>query len=233
MQFTGERDCIQVPLNALVRLFRNGAQDFSRLQGWNSVLVHSGGAILAGAVVLVGFVFFAQRDAQQMRAREMEARLEKVNQAAAVALSALKAGASVSQTQEAVTRATEVNWIHLEAHPKDAGMSPAGLKLSPTASAELRVGSSSGESPMLASFMKSKSGEAVPYADYLLGTVVKADLNNVTLSVGSRKDLQVLALARGILPPPVNSEVVAVVNRADKSTAFLQLIDADVLSLKH
>ena len=218
-------------LVALARLW-GGQTARRRLGAWNSVLVHSGGALAAGAVLLVGLGLFVQREGQESRLRDMEVQVKKVNQAAAVALAAINAGASVSQTQDAVTRTTEVNWIKFQDRPSDSASLAASLKFVRATAAELRVASPTGGSPMLASFLTSKSGETVPYADYLLGTVVKADLTNVTLSVGPKKELQVLTLAHGTLPPPMNTEVVAVINSADKSTAFLQPIDADVLALK-
>ena len=171
---------------------------------------------MAGLFVLLGFGIVHREDLEQ-QGRELAVLLEKLNQAAAITLAAFEAGASIAETQEAVSRTTAVNWIKVEGLPTATGAVLASADLPQrTMRAEVRVAALSSETaaPSLVSFVTSKSGETVPYVDYVLGTVVKADLDTVTVEVGP-KDTRVLILPHGTLPPPVKSQVAAAVNRTD------------------
>lgn len=199
---------------------------------WSAVLLHSGGSIVGGLFVLVCFVYFAQNDWNRTREQELSVRLEKLNQAAAVTLAAIQAGASVKETQDAVRRSIAADWITVNSVLRTEGAVLGRAVLPQTQTAELRLTSLSEGSPRLASFLNSKSGESVPYADYIAGRVVKASLDNVTLMVGPDNTEQVFILPPGTLPPPVNSEVVAAITRSDNRAIFLQPIDSVVLDLK-
>ena len=199
--------------------------------GWNEMLVHSGGAMASGFFFLLALSVFVYDQRERVNNGELEAGLERVNQAAAVTLAALKSGATVPQTQDAVTRVTAANWIKVEPNSNVKGAVLARAYLPHTMTAELRLASTSAQAPSLTSYLKSKSGEVL-YADYILGTVVKADFDKVTVQVDGATTPQVIALPRGTLPPPVRSQVVAAISRADNTTVFLQPIDAVVVDLK-
>jgi hypothetical protein len=199
-----------------------------------TLLMQSGGAIIAGFFLFVSAGFLVHLQDQRNQVHEMEVHLEKLNQAAAVALAALNAGATVSATQKAVSKTTAVNWIKVEGLPNATGAVLAGTGFTQRQMGlEVRVAGSPSKTsvPSLVSFITLKSGEKEAYADYVVGTVLKADLDKVTIEVGP-EDRRVLGLPQGTLPPPVKSRVVAAVNRADRKAVFLQTIDSVVSDLK-
>ena len=204
----------------------------ARLNSWNAVLVHSGGSLLAGLCVLLVSGYVAHGFGERQFSQEREARLDKVNQAAAVTLAAIQVNASVEKTQAAVLKSTSADWIHVEDTPRSEGSVLVRATLARAQLAELRLASSSDAAPRLATFLTNKSGVLVPYVDYVTGTVVSADLNKVTLSTGPLRTEKVYSLPPGTLPPPVKSDVVAAISRADQSVVFIQSIDAVVAELK-
>jgi len=204
--------------------------------GLNRILMNSGGAIPAGLVVLFGLGglgYIIHRDEQRKQGQELQARLATLNQAAAITFAALEARASVADTQEAVRTATAANWITVEGLPTAAGALLARADLQGLRRAELRVTSSSADNttPSLTTFVTSKSGDTVRYADYVLGTVVSADLGKVTVEI-KPNETRVFALPHGTLPPPVKSVVVVALSRSDGTALFLQTVDSVIFDLR-
>jgi len=183
---------------------------------------------MAGLFVLFGVAVLVHRDGQ----REFEIGLTKVNQAAAVTLAALQVGASASETQDVVNRLTSTNWIRVEPTLRAGGGVLAIADLRRTTTRRLQLVSESAESPTLVSYLMSSSGETVPYADYVVGTVLEADFDKVTLKVANETSPRVFRLPRGTLPPSKNSHVVAAIDPTGKAVVFLQPIDSLVLELK-
>ena len=205
----------------------------ARLKTWSAVLVHSGGSLAAGLCVFVVAGYVAHGYGEKQFSIEREARLERVNQTAALTLAAIQANASTERLQAAVSQSgSAADWLHVESGPRSEGAVLARATLPRTQTAELRLASASETSPRLAAFLTSKSGVEVPYIDYVVGTVVKADLDKVTISTGQPAVEKIYKLPAGTLPPPLKSDVVAAVARTDQSVVFIQSIDAAVAELR-
>lgn len=201
-----------------------------------SLLIHSGGAVTAGLFVLSGWGFLTHQEQQQDLRRELESHLEKLNQAAVITLAGLRAGASVAETQNAVSKTTAVDWIRIQDLPSSApGTVVARTDLPAHAlNAEVQLSPirQNEDETSLVTLVTSKSGEKKPYANYIFGTVVQANLDKVTIAV-SAQDTRVLTLPPGTLPPPVNSKVVAAVSSEDGKVISLEPVDTLVSDLQH
>ena len=97
--------------------------------------------------------------------------------------------------------------------------------------AELRATKSASGADGLASYITDKSGSPVHYANYFTGTVLKADLKQVTLSVTPSKT-EVVQLPSGTLPPSLHSEVVVATPADGGPTLLVQPIDSAVAAFK-
>lgn len=203
-----------------------------RFSGFGAVLAHSGGSVAAGLCTLLAFGYFAYLDRERDVRSETVARLEKLNQAAAVTLAAREVGANIQLTQAAVRRATEANWITVQSAPASEGPVVARAELPRMGFAELRLVASGEGTTRLASFVQTRADGTERYADYIAGKVVAADLKEMTLAVGPQQRIEKITLHPGTLPPSVDSEVVVAVRPGTTEAIFVQSIDSVVTSLR-
>ena len=199
----------------------------------NRYFRHSHGTVVAGLAMTAVLGFYALTEGDRKQNHEIEISLEKLNQGVAVAVAASRAEVTLAKTQKAVDRATAVDWVKVRSLPTTGDMVLARAE-SPQllVHAEARVvnDASAATGRTLASYVVSKSGET-RWADYVVGKVVAADLDSVTIEV-SPQNRKIVSLPSGTLPPPVGTEVVAAVNRVDGKATFLQSIDTVLLGLK-
>jgi len=196
-----------------------------------SILVHSGGSMAAGLCTLVCVGYLTHRSGEHALREAEDARLTKVNQAAVVTLAARLAGADTSQTQAAVSESTAVDWIRVKAPPSATGSVLLSAELPRRSTAELRATRSASGVEGLASFVTGTSGSTVHYANYFTGTVLQADLKQVTLAVAPSKT-EVVQLPSGTLPPSLHSEVVVATAANGGPTLLVQPIDSAVAAFK-
>lgn len=190
-----------------------------------SSLQHSGGAIVAGFVVLASAGVLGYAQIERRQTRELEANLQKWNQGLAVALAGAQAGATLSETQSALRTVTSVGWINLDSSPDGVWIASAD---SPKAHlmAQVRVSPASGDSAGLEvlEFATSEPGKAKPVPEYVWGKVVRSEFDKITLQLSNNQQ-RVITLPENTLAPAENSEVMAVLPRNGGKATFLQPID--------
>lgn len=197
------------------------------------------------AEVLTGeIVSLAAKDSAQMLAtawahlkgdqeneNEFESLIERINilnQAASVVLTAIRAGESPRTAQDIVNRTTAVQWTETSA--ATGAIFTRADRFSTTAD-QLQVKFRPGRPPILASYLKAKSGQAIRGADYIGGKVVRVELKKIYLDPGDGSKEEFIR-SPGMLPPLVNSEVVAVVKNEHEITYCMAAVDSKALGLK-
>lgn len=212
---------------AAVFLAAKGHRSFISRTGLGATLVGSGGAITAGLVVLLGIGSIAYHYGSRDLQSENELRLIAMNQAAAVTLAAVKEDVSVSDAQAAVSKLPEARWFHIKSTEPLANTVLAEGKVTQRLSAELRTVSipASEGRVRYAVYVADKTGPFQPYVDYVLGTVVAAEIDRVVISTPSASTPRTYSLPRGTLPPTVKATVVAAVKPNSDKVLFLQSID--------
>jgi hypothetical protein len=191
-------------------------------------LLQSGGAIASGFLLIVVLGPVGRDQFVRLQRSELDAQLQQFNQALAVTVAGAKAGASLAQTQAAVRKVTDADWIQLV----DQGSTGCRRALAgQTAKWQVNTCSAPGQL-QLVSFVPKDSGAKDFWFEYLSGKVVKTDLNTVTLLLDDDRK-RIVSLPDNTLAPAENSEVVAAVPRGKNKATFLQPIDALVATLAH
>lgn len=199
---------------------------------WESVLMM---CVMSGLL----WIFYRHRlellenQLERWHEREYECALLKLNQAVAVAFAGAQAGASLHVTRGALQKVTNVDWIRLEDSESNPGMWETRAESPSAMTALVRVGSDPGASaPELVRCSVPAGGKFPTRFEYLAGTVLKVDLDKVTLELKGGGQREVI-LPSETFAPPEKSDVIAVLPEQSGNAIFLQQLNGLVTSFLH
>lgn len=193
----------------------------------------SGGSIAAGLFVLLVGGWFAMRETNQQSVQKLEASIRQLNKAVAWAIAARQAGADRETTSRVVANATDIQWNAALSWPTQSGMLLASAELPGHAVyAEVRLSEdpSRARDSVLAAAVRLRNGDT-KYTDYLVGKVIAADLNTVTVMPSSGVK-HAIDLPKGEPAPPLQSVVVMALRKGKNEATYIQVIDTAVADLK-